>query len=182
MAPNTLASQPNLYPTICLTRIVTGLFDVVNDGISPSLYAFNFTLTQVPQYTELTALYQTYCIEQVEVWFRPEYTELTDASALSNAVNVELCSAIDTVDGTTPTSISDVQAYQSVAHTGITFNHYRKIKPSYLMDNVAPTCTRVTTASPNLRWYGLKVAVPPCGTAMTFRSTVKYKIVVSGLK
>ncbi len=181
-APNTLSTQPNMYPIVCVTRMIDGAFNVVCDGTNPSFAAFNFSLNDVPGYTEFTAIFSTYCIEQVEVWLRPEYTVLSDASALSNSVNVDLFSAIDLVDGTAPTAVSDVEQYQSCAHTSIVYNHYRKIRPAWLVDSIGPTCMRVSTASPSINWYGLKVAVPPTGVAMTFRSVVKYKLVFTGLK
>ncbi len=181
-APATMMNQPNLYPNVCITRIVEGAYDVICDGINPSLYGFNFSLNDVPGYTEFTGLFQTYCIESVELWWRPEYTVLSDASTLSSAINVEFNSCIDTTDGTAPATVDAVLQYQSCAHTGITFNHYRRVRPSYLMDNVIPACARLATASPSLNWYGVKVGVPPTGTAMTFRSVAKYKIVFTGLK
>ena len=174
--------QPNLYPSICISRMVDGIFNIANDGINPSLVAINFSLNDVPGYTEFTAMWSTYCIEQVEVWFRPEYTVLSDASALSNSVNVEFYSAIDLVDAAAPTAVTDVQQYQNCAHTSIVTSHYRKIRPAVLLDGVAPTCSRISTASPSTNWYGLKVAVPPCGIAMTFRGVAKYKIVLTSLK
>ena len=174
--------QPNLYPSICITRMVDGPFNIANDGINPSLAAINFSLSDVPGYGEFTAMWSTYCIEQVEIWFRPEYTVLSDASALSNSVNVEFYSAIDLVDGGAPTAVTQVQEYQNCAHTSIVTTHYRKIRPAYLLDSVAPSCARVSTASPSLNWFGLKIAVPPCGIAMTFRAVAKYKIVLTSLK
>ncbi len=178
----TMMNQPNLYPVMTIARETSGLYDVVTDGVNPAFYGFNFSLNDVPGFNEATALFQTYCIEQVEVWFRPEYTVLSDASTLSNSANVDFYSAIDTVDSTAPTSVAAIQEYQSCAHTGITFNHYRKIKPAYLMDNIVPTCARLSTSSPSTNWYGLKVAVPPTGVAMTFRSVAKFKIAFTGLR
>jgi hypothetical protein len=181
-ALSTRMSQPNYYPTVAITRVVTGLWDVVNDGINPSLYAFTFQLASLPAYGDFTSLFQTYCIEQIEAWWRPEYTELTDASVLSNAINVEFSSAIDTINSTTPAAVTDVYQYQNCAHTGITQNHYRKFKPSYLMDNVIPTCARTSCDFTSLRWIGVKVTVPPCGVAMTFRSTLKVKLALTGAR
>ena len=174
--------QPTLYPRTVISRIVTGLYDVNNDGVNPSLEAINFSLNDVPGYSELTAVYQSYCIEQIEIWFRPEYTQLVDSSTLSNAVNVEFLSAIDLVDSASPVSVAALSEYQSLAHTGITQNHYRKFKPAYLIDSAMPSCGLISTNSPSLNWYGLKVAVPPCGVSMKFRSVVKFKIALIELK
>lgn len=180
--PRNNVTNPSTYPRVCVSRVAEGLFDVINDGINPSLAAFNFSLNDLPGYTEMTSLFQTYCIEQVEIWFRPEYTVLSDASTLSNSVNVEFNSAIDLVDGTAPATVSNVLEYQTLAHTSITTTHYRKLRPAYLIDGISPSCTQISTASPTTNWFGLKVGVNPCGVAMTFRSTVKYKVALIGLK
>ena len=180
--PRNQLSQPTLYPRVAVSRLVTGYYNFTNDGINPSLEAMNFSLNDIPGYTEFTGMFQSYCIEQVEVWIRPEYTVLSDASTLSNSVNVDMISAIDLVDATAPASVAVVSEYQSVAHTSIVTTHYRKFKPAYLIDNIAPTCALISTASPSTNWYGLKIAVPPCGVAMTFRTIVKFKIALAGLK
>jgi len=180
--PRNQLSQPTLYPRVAVQKTVTGYYNFTNDGINPSLEAINFSLNDVPGYTEMTAMFQTYCIELVEIWIRPEYTVLSDASTLSNSVNVEMLSVIDLVDGTAPASVAALCEYQSLAHTSIVTTHYRKFKPAYLVDNIAPTCALISTASPATNWFGLKVAVPPCGVAMTFRTVVKFKIALVGLK
>ena len=155
---------------------------MVNTGITATVVAYSFSLNDLPGYTEFTSMFQSYCIEQVEIWWRPEYTVLSDSSALSNAINVEFASAIDLVDSSPPVSVDALLEYQSVAHTPITLSHYRKIHPAYLIDNVSPSCALISTASPSTNWYGVKCAVPACGTAMTFRSFAKYKVALVGLK
>ncbi len=182
-ASPTAIVQPKLFPIVDVCRLVQGgTYDIICDGINPSYTGLNFSLNDVPGYTELTALYQQYCIEQIEIWFRPEYTVLSDASALSNSVNVEFNSAIDVVDGTAPTSVNAVLEYQNCAHTSIVQTHYRKFKPAYLIDGIMSSCGFISTASPSSNWYGLKIAVPPTGIAMTFRATAKYKIKLASLK
>lgn len=180
--PTNIQRQNTLYPRVCVSRTCEGLFDVSNTGITASLQAISFSLNDIPGYTELTAMFQTYCLEQVEIWWRPEYTVLSDASALSSSVNVEFNSAIDLVDSSTPSTVDDVLQYQSAAHTSITQTHYRKFKPNYLIDGILPTCSLISTNSPSTNWYGVKVGVPACGTAMTFRSVAKFKIALAGLK
>ena len=165
-----------------MSRTVSGLYDVVNTGITATVIAYNFSLTDIPGYTEFTSMFQTYCIEQVEIWWRPEYTVLSDSAPISNAVNVEFSTAIDLVDGSPPVSVDALLEYQSVAHTPIVANHYRKIHPAYLIDNISPSCALISTSTPNTNWYGVKCAVPACGTAMTFRSFAKFKVALVGLK
>lgn len=181
-APSNVVSQPNFYPRTTITRTVQEPYNITTDGISPDLIGINFSLADVPGATELAALYQTYCIEQVELWFRPEYTVLSDASALSNSVNVDLYSAIDLTNSSAPASVAAVCEYQNCAHTSIVRTHYRKIRPAYLIDALLPSCAMMSTASLSSDWMGLKVAIPPTGIAMTFRTIAKFKISFAGLK
>lgn len=179
--PLNIPRQPTLAPRITMARMVDRVYDVFNDGINPTLIGFDFNLTTIPQYLEWTAMYQYYCIEKIEIWFRPEYTVLSDSAPLSNAVNVEFFSCIDLTNATAPTATTDVQAYQSCAHTGITSTHYRKFKPAYSTNSI-PMCAYLSTTNPGAKWNGMKVAIPPCGVSMTFRSTVKYVVALAGLK
>ena len=177
--PMNIVKQPNLYPRTCVTRIVNDLFVIINDGINPTLEAFIFTLSQLPGVGEFTKIFQSYCIEQIEFWIRPEYTQLVDSATLSNAKNVELYTAVDLTNNSAPPSVDSLLEYQSVAHTNITTNHYRKFKPSYMLGGVAPSCNLISCDNPDERWNCLKVAIPPCGVAMTFRTVVKYKVALS---
>lgn len=179
--PSSLVRQPTLHPRVAFARMVDRTYDFSNDGINPTLIGYDFNLTILPQYLEWTAMFQAYCIESIEIWIRPEYTVLSDSAPLSNAVNVEMFTCIDLTNNTAPTSLGDVQAYQSCAHTGITQNHYRKFAPAYSTNSI-PVCGLVSTTNPGAKWNGLKIAVPPCGVAMTFRTVVKMKVAFYGLK
>ena len=134
---------------------------------------FNFSLNDLPNYTEFTALFDLYKIERIEIEWTPEYTELTDASVLSSALNVYFNSAIDPA-GNTPASVDDVLQYRSLQSTPITKMHKRDFVPAYLMDGIIPTSTYISCASPSSNLYGLVYAIPATGVAMTFRSRVKY--------
>lgn len=179
---HTMISQPGTYPLVCVTRLVEGLFNVITDGINPALYAFQFSLQDVPGNAEMTAMFQTFCIEQVEIWWRPEYTVLSDAAAVSNSVNVEFNSAIDVVNSSAPATVDAVLEYQTCAHTSIVSSHYRKLRPAISVDSVIPMCAMVASSQVSANWLGIKVGVPATGIAMTFRSTCKFKIVLGGLK
>ena len=45
------------------TRVVEGMYDIMADGINPSLGVFNFSLNDLPGYTDFTALFDQYEIE-----------------------------------------------------------------------------------------------------------------------
>jgi len=175
-------SQPNNPGRITVSRMLYGTYDITNNGVADSLVAINFSLNDLPSYTEFTALFSTYCIEKIEIWFRPEYTVLSDAAAVSNSVNVDFYSAIDLIGSAAPGAVTDVMQYQNCAHTSITTTHYRKFKPAYLIDNQLPSCVPISTAAPSANWYGLLVGIPACGIEMTFRTTCKMTIALTGTK
>lgn len=173
--------SPVIRPVITVTRRVDGLYDIINDGINPSLAMYNFKLSDVPNYTEFTALFQTYRIDAVNITFRPEYTTLSDAAPISNAINTTFNSAV-AIDTVTPASVAAVLECSNCSSTSITREHRVSLRPQLLMNNTMPCSCALTTLSPSVQWFGLKIGVPPCGVAMTFRSTVVYKFTFMGMK
>lgn len=157
------------------TRALEGTFDIVCDGINPSVGSINFSLNDLPNFAEFTALFSMYRIDSVEVEWYPEYTELTDASVLSNAVNEQFNTAIDHL-GYTITSVNDVLQYRTLHSTGISKTHKRVLVPAYLMDTVSPVSCYLSCQSPSLNLYGIAFGIPPTGVAMTFRSRCKYNL------
>ena len=136
---------------------------------------FNFSLNDLPNYTEFTALFDLYKIELIEIEWTPEYTELTDASLASNAVNVYFNTAIDPA-GNTPAAVDDVLQYRSLHSTMITKRHKRTFVPAYLMDGIVPSSCYISSASPSINLWGVVYGIPSTGVAMTFRSRVKFHL------
>lgn len=161
---------PVYRPVYKFNRVVEERYDIATDGINPSLNAFVFTLDQLPDYTDFTRLFDMYRITKVEIDWVPEYTELTDAALVSNAVNVRFNSTVDLSDAASPASVDEVLQYQQLISTGITKAHKRSWVPTFLMGGLVPCTCWLPTSSPSERHYGLKVAIPPTGVAMTFRS------------
>jgi len=178
-----IMKQPRYYPIVTYKRTATRLFDINCDGINPSLGEFLFTLDQLPAYQDFTNLYQSYRLVRAKVTWRPEYTELTDASLVSNAVNVTFNTAIDQTDPNPPATVDQVLEYQNCVSTGITKTHSRSLRPTILMPNgmVCSECF-ITTTQPSERHYGIKYAIPPTGVAMVFRSTLVMKLQLSGAR
>jgi len=171
-ATDSLMIQPRMKPVCRFSRTVTGLYDVISDGINPSLVAAIFSLAQLPNFTDYTNLYQSYRLTKIKISWEPEYTELTDAALVSNAVNVTFNSIIDQTDPAAPTSVGNVTQYQSCKSTGITRKHSRTFEPAMLTSSQMPCRCYISTTNPNERHYGIKVGINPTGVAMTFRSTV----------
>lgn len=182
-ATSAIISQPRFRPVARFSRTVQdSSYDVVCDGINPSLNGFGFSLSTLPDYTDFTRLFQTYEVTKIKINWKPEYTELTDAALVSNAINVNFNSCIDQTNATAPTSVQEVIQYQTNKSTGITKQHVRNFMPAMLMDGTTPCSCYISTNSPNERLYGIKVGVPPTGVAMTFRATITYWITCSGAR
>jgi len=138
---------------------------------------FNFSLNDLPNFAEFTALFDQYKIASVELTFYPEYTELVDSGIASNAVNVCLNTCIDPA-GFTLSLYTDVLQYQSCVSTGITKQHTRKLVPKYLLDGVIPVSQYFSCSTPSINMYGVGYGVPPTGVGMTLRSRAKYNLLL----
>lgn len=174
-------SQPLYKPVVTFKRTVQSGFDIVCDGINPSIGIFNFSLNDLPNSTEFSTLFQMYKIQKVALIWRPEYTELTDAALVSNAVNVNFNSAFDP-NGNTPTSVNDVLQFENCKSTGITKEHKRNLMPYLFMDGTSPAHCFVSTNSTSTNFWGLSFGIPATGIAMTFRCTAVYTIICAGAR
>lgn len=157
-------------------RTVDERFDFSTDGINPLLASFIFTLDQLPDYTDFTRLFDLYKIKRIELEWQPEYTELTDAALVSNAVNVYFNSVIDLTDGSAPSSVDELLQSQQLKQSGITKVHKRSWEPVIQMSDIVPCKCWLPTSQPSIRHYAIKVAIPPTGVAMTFRSRARFYV------
>ena len=170
-------SCPVYRPVYKFIRVVEGTYDLSTDGINPTFAGLAFSLDSLPQYTDFTNLFDMYRITKVEIDWLPEYTELTDAALVSNAVNVRFNSAVDLADDAAPSSVDEILQYQQLVSTGITRPHARSWKPTINMSETNIPCyCWVPTSEAGRKHHALKVAIPPTGVAMTFRSRVKYYV------
>jgi len=162
--------SPVYRPIYKFSRCVEGTRDITCNGIVPALGAFNFTLDMLPGFSDFTNLFDMYIIKKIEIDWVPEYTELTDAALISNAVNVRFNTAIDIADSNSPASVDEVLEYSTLLSTGITKTHKRVFSPAFLMGGLVPCSCWLPTSAYSERHYSVKYAIPPTGVAMTFRS------------
>ena len=148
---------PVYRPVYKFSRVVEGVFDISTDGINPSLSAYVFRLDSLPDYTDFTRLFDMYRITKVEIDWVPEYTELTDAALVSNAVNVRFNSTVDLTDASAPASVDEVLQYQQLLSSGITKPHKRVWQPTFLMSGFIPCSCWLPTSAPSERHYGLNI-------------------------
>lgn len=179
--PTNAMYQPLARPIVSVKRSCENTYNIVCDGINPSIGNINFSLNDLPNSAEFTSLFQMYKIANVKLTWRPEYTVLSDASALSNSVNVGLTTAYDP-NGNSVASVDDVLQLSSAKTTSISKEHRRTVKPLIFMGAVSPCSCFVSTNSSSTNWYSLSFAVPPTGVAMTFRSSAIFTIQLSGTR
>lgn len=165
-----LAASP-----IKFQRTIEGAYNINCDGINPSVGIFNFSLNDLPNYTEFTGLFDLYKIESIEIEWYPEYTVLSDGGVTSPAVNTQLNTAIDPA-GQTPAAVSDILQYRTLHATGISKTHKRTFVPAYLLDGISPVSAYISTASPSSNLWGIVYGVAPTGTAMEFKSRAKFML------
>lgn len=170
---NQIMKTPVYRPVYKFNRCLESAYDVATDGINPALYGFQFALNSLPSFTDFTNLFDMYRIVKIEIDWIPEYTELTDAALVSNAVNVRFNSAVDISDSAAPSSVTAILGYQQLSSTGITKPHKRVFTPCFLMSGLIPCQCWIPTSNPVERHYGIKVAIEPTGVAMNFKSRVR---------
>lgn len=164
---------PLIHNPMKFVRSVEGQYDIVCDGINPSVGSINFSLNDLPNFAEFTSLFSMYKVEEVEIEWYPEYTELSDAALVSNAVNEQFNTAIDHL-GYTITAVNDVLQYRTLHSTGITKPHKRRFVPAYLMDTLSPVSCYLSCQSASTNLYGIAFGIPPTGVPMTFRSRCRF--------
>lgn len=131
--------------------------------------AYNFSLSDLPNSTEFTNLYDMYKINCVKIKFLPQQTQSISIGSINNPnASARFFSAIDYNDGAQPTSIDELRQYQTCKYTPILRQHKRVIfKPKILDTNGFSIAPWMSTASPNANYFGLKVAVEPIDSTST---------------
>jgi len=143
------------------------------DGINPLLSAWALDLNDVPGYTELTALYDFYTIKRIKLTFLPYQTQSVSTSSVNNAQNVPIFYAVDLNDQSAPGSVNEVLEYQN-CKTSATYKGFSCYwAPKFIDATSAERKGWISTASPSTKWYGVKVAIPPTGSAVKFYVTAK---------
>lgn len=151
---------------------------IVCNNITDTLGSINFSLNDVPSYTEFTALYDMYKINAVKIIFLPQMTSNISVSSVNNPyANTRFFSCLDFNDSTAPTSIDDVRQYQNAKFTPILKRHKRYLRPK-ILDSTGynPVNPWISTASPSVIYYGLKYAIE--NTNATVGTTFEYSVEV----
>jgi len=132
--------------------------------------AFTFELSDLPAYTELTALYDQYRIDGVLLTFYPRQTSVTNNTLFDQVKGeAKLFTCIDYNDLNPPATADEVRQYESCKVTSLIKEHTVYVKkPLFVNTSGQNTSDFVSTANPSTRWYGCKYyAEPPGMTSAT---------------
>lgn len=152
------AKVHNFKRTVYLSGAVAGstLLDVFGRS--------GFSLANVTNYTEFTALFDMYRINGVKVRFMPR---ANSSEAGTNQGLVKFFTVVDYDDVSVPTSISQLLQYENVKITNTARDHTRYFKPkiaAQVFQNAvgtgyAPRSGWIDCDNPTVEHYGLKWAL-----------------------
>jgi len=146
----------------------------------PSFYQFSFTLAQLPDFSEITNLFDSYRFKCVRVNFTPiENNVLPSASRLLSVIDYDDAAAI---------TINQAYEYDSLQISSISNGTRitRVLVPKFAVASYSGAFTSfsqslpgqwIDTASATVQYYGLKVAVDP-STAVTNIYTTNIEVLV----
>ena len=164
-------------------------FSIPLVGAASTAQGFNFSLTDVPNYSDFTNLYDQYKICAVHVKFYPSQTQTITLNTLERAnACARFLSAIDLNDSTAPLTADEVRQYETCEVTSILETHERFIKhPLYQNSSGQNTGDWVATSSPSLNWSGLKIFIEPCNatgtsTTLTYHLEMIYYLCFKNIK
>lgn len=139
-------------------------------NLAPNTVAQNgmllFKLEDIPQYTDITNLFDSYCIRKVKVDFLATVNDFTASFVESEIPQVLTC--IDKNTTTTLSGVDTVMAYQNCRQYGANRNFSRSFRPYYIgsastqIGSVPVEVKQnwIPTSSSSLPHYGLQWAVP----------------------
>lgn len=140
----------------------------------------NFKLSDLPNYTEFTALYDQYQIRAIKIQLIPRFTE--SAAATSTQAIGNMWSVIDYDDSGAPGALNDLLQYQNVKRTRTNQMHSRYFKPK-VADEVfgSGVATAYSAAknvwldcnNPVVEHYGIKFWFDATTAGVTYDMMVK---------
>lgn len=114
-------------PTQYFTRSVylPGYYSLPASGVAAGA-AINFSLSQLPNVTEFTGLYDQYKIKAVKCTLIPRHTEV-----LAGTTNLQgnMWSVLDYDDSNVPSNLDELLQYQNIKRTRMNQTHTRYFRP-----------------------------------------------------
>lgn len=140
----------------------------VTSTAGDTLEAFNFSLNDIPGYTEFTALYDFYKINAVKFHFIPFQTESVSTTTVNNAGSYPIFHCVDYSDGTPPASLNEILEYQNHKISKLYEGFTRYFKPKFADTVSTERDGYIATTSPANNWFGMKIGIPATDSAMTY--------------
>lgn len=140
-------------------------------GATETNYAVNFSLNDLPGFTEITAMYDFYKITGITYKWIPYQTNSISVSSINNVANVPIFYCVDTSDATAPTSVNEVCEYNDHKMARVMDGFKIFFRPKFADATAASRDGWVATSNPSLNWFGLKVSIPPTTNAMSYYQT-----------
>jgi hypothetical protein len=136
--------------------------------IADATGALSFTLSQLPNVSELTTLFDQYRVERLEYTFYPSYTMGTPANTSTCIIT-----AIDYDDATVPASVGALYQYENAQTRSGYIPFTESFKPHVAMAAYSGAFTSyanrksqwIDSASTGVIHYGLKFVIPQNFTA-----------------
>ena len=150
-----------------------GASSLTTDGVNNTLIGWNFSMNDMPGYTELTTLFDFYKLNGVLVRVMPyKQTNSNSVGSTNNSFNPPIFYAIDRSDSSSPTSVDELLEYNDhkIASVWKGFTCYVKA-PKFADATAAMRGGWVATSNATQNWNGLKVAIPAAGSATAFYVT-----------
>lgn len=148
---------------------------LVTSQLSPQFLNLTFTLQDVPNYTEFTALYDQYCIKGVKFTLMPRFNSALPAPDVGTNVSSQppqTWSVLD-YDGGFPTTQTAMLQYQNLKMLPGTKWHSRYVVPAAQVEIFNGISTAyapkkklyIDTANPDVKHYGATIMVPEVNTS-----------------
>lgn len=172
-------------PTQYFTRTVylPAYFSLIAGGAAAGS-SLNFTLSQVPDYTDFTTLYDQYKIKAVKCTLIPRHTEV----GLGTITQGNMWSVLDYDDSAIPTSLDALLQYQNTKRTRMNQTHSRYLKPmvgtALAGGSTAPKRNQwIDATNSGVEHRGIKFWFDQRGTApVTYDVQIKYYLAFKNVR
>jgi len=170
-------------------RIVrSAYFGVITPNTSIATFgAYSFALSDLPDYSEFTNLFDEYMIAKVTISFRPQFQNMVSTAGQKDPYFMYV---VDKDDSAAATNINTLLQYPAVRITSSTRSHFITFKPRF----AAPIFNGVTDAygsrtgyldcsNAAVPHYGFKWAIDSAPTTtISYIVWVKYVIMLRGVR
>lgn len=134
----------------------------------PTFAGTTFTVAGLDNFASLSAVFDQYRIDLIEVLLVPKISEVLGSSTSVGT----FVSAVDLDDGNVPTVFGQVASYNGAIMTNGTQSHYHRWKPMFAVAAYSGAFTSyaesggwVDCASSSVQYYGIKAANTVAGQA-----------------